>query len=173
MFFPYITFLYFPVYIAAYFVLLFLFPYFFRQPLPRVARRSVQSLAYVVIVTSFFFIVSAVVPDEDFGNRILHSLGGGFVAMLICFYAARDSKVRISKFQFFVLSFLLVTALGVGNEIAEFFGQNYAGLVFAPNINDTWLDLISNTVGLLLCEAFVVPLFPARGWSVSGGNAKD
>ncbi len=162
MSFPYVTFLYFPVYITAYFVLLFLFPYFFKQSLPKVTSRSVQSLAYIVLVTSFFFILSAVVPNEELGNRILHSMGGGFTAMLMCFYAARDSKVVITRVQFFVFSFLLVTALGVGNEIAEFFGQYYTSLVFAPTINDTWLDLISNTVGILLGAAVFVPFFKIR-----------
>ncbi len=53
----------------------------------------------------------------ELSNRVLHVFGGGFLAFLICFLAALDSRVRIRRFQFFLFSFLIVIALGVANEI--------------------------------------------------------
>ncbi len=44
----------------------------------------------------------------------------------------------------------MVMTLGVGNEIIEFLLHNYTGLQFSTAINDTWLDLVSNTVGAVL-----------------------
>ncbi|MBM3204789.1 hypothetical protein FJZ48_02295 [Candidatus Uhrbacteria bacterium] len=79
------------------------------------------------------------------------------MAYMVCFIAAKDSRVSISKFSFFVFSVLIVTGLGVANEIIEFIGQNYFHYLFAPHINDTWLDLISNTVGIAVGSACFVP----------------
>ena len=75
------------------------------------------------------------------------------MSFFICFRVVRDSRLLISKFQFFVFSVLVVTAMGVGNEIVEFVLQNYMPLVFSVDINDTWLDLISNGLGMLLGAA--------------------
>ena len=155
---------YFLLYTLAYIGLLFFFPLFFQQSLPKLNVRSLYSVLGICAVWIFFFAISEIVgvSFEEWGNRILHAMAGGFTALLMCYVALRDSKVVITRFQFTILSFLLVTALGVGNEIAEFFGQYYTDLVFAPTINDTWLDLISNTVGALLGIAVSMPFL---AWS--------
>ena len=154
-----VTLIYLLAYPAAYVAVFFVFPYFFGAKAPKLGMQSVYSILKILAVFLLFFVLSEVVQDEELGNRILHSMAGGFTALVMCFYAASDSKVVITSFQFSVFSFLLVTTLGVGNEIAEFFGQRYTSLVFAPHINDTWLDLISNTVGALLGMAVLVPFF--------------
>ena len=103
------------------------------------------------------FAISFSIADPEWSNRLLHALGGGFVAFFVCFLVARDSQIDITRFQFFVFSFLLVTAFGVGNEILEFAIQHYLDLTFARDVADTWLDLVSNTVGVLVAAAIMVP----------------
>ena len=159
MFFTFVTIFYLIVYPFTYLVLFFLFPYFFGQPPTRVSWRSVPSVVFIMLLSLLFFAISAAVPDEELSNRMLHVLAGGLTAFLVCFLAMRDSKVKITKFQFIVFGALMVIAMGVANEVVEFFGQNYTTLIFAQNINDTWLDLISNTVGIIIGTICLMPFF--------------
>lgn len=153
---------------AAYCGLFFLFPVFFGQPIARLPRRSLSSMALVLLLYALVLLVMIATPNVALGNRIIHMFGGGFLAFLVCVLAARDAGVAPGKFQFFVFSVLLVTALGVGNEIAEFVLQNYVlkAHLFANSINDTWLDLVSNTLGALVAGALFVP-FAGPGRSMS------
>lgn len=144
----------------SYIILFFLFPYFFKGELPKISVRSLGSIAIIFVASITSFVVSEMIPDPELKNRVLHGLGGGFVAFLVCFLAARDSNVAITKFQFFILSVLVVTAMGVGNEIVEFFVQEYfpfIHFVFSAGPLDTWLDLVSNTVGILVAAVCFVP----------------
>lgn len=144
----------------SYFILFFLFPYFFKGELPKITHHSLRSVAIIAGASVASFIISELIPDPELKNRVLHGLGGGFVAFMICFLAVKDSKVTITKFQFFILSVLIVTAMGVGNEILEFFVQQYVPslhFVFSAGPLDTWLDLMSNTAGILVASACFVP----------------
>ena len=144
----------------AYVGLCALFPHFFENAFLKPGAISKKSLAYIVAFACVVFVVSAGISDMELSNRVLHVFGGGFLAFFICFLAARDSRVRIRRFQFFLFSFLIVIALGVANEILEFFLQNYFHFGFTRNVNDTWLDLISNVAGALiasLCLLLFVP----------------
>lgn len=142
---------------GAYGALFFFFPLFFRGAASPLNRRALHSVAYIAVAVSLIFVVSLSVPDRELGNRILHAFGGGFLSFMICFLAVRDSGLKITRFQFFVFSLFIVTFLGVTNEITEFFLQNYLGFHFADTINDTWLDLLSNTVGALIASVCFVP----------------
>ncbi len=148
-------------YALFYFAAYFLYPYFFEGRAVKPTDRSWISI--VVIVLAFFaaYSASAVIQDLQLRNRVLHAFGGGFLASLICWLAVRDSRLRIGRFRFFVFTFLLVMTLGVANEIAEYFLQGRTGMVFATDVNDTWLDLLSNAVGALLGWACLTP-FVAR-----------
>lgn len=144
----------------SYLILFFLFPYFFKGKLSKISVRSLRSIVIIFVASIASFIISEMIPDPELKNRVLHGLGGGFVAFLVCFFAARDSNVAITKFQFFILSTLIVTAMGVGNEIAEFFVQVYfpfIHFVFSAGPLDTWLDLVSNTIGIGVAAACFVP----------------
>ena len=88
-----------------------------------------------------------------------HGLGGGFLAFGVCFLAAKFSEVKLGRARFALFSFLLVTALGVLNEVIEFILQNYFDFFFTAKVNDTWLDLISNWVGILVAGLIFVPLW--------------
>ncbi len=142
--------------------LLFFFPYFFEKRKVVLSRRSIISLVWIAGLSLLAYFVSYNISDQQLGNRILHAFGGGFLALLTSFFAARDSKVQITKFQFFVMSLLLVTSLGVANELAEFVMQTVTGTMFTDSLIDTWLDLTSNTVGLLLASAIGIPLLHAK-----------
>jgi hypothetical protein len=133
----------------AYFFLEHLFNLFFERHLAHVSKRTIGSVITIILSSSVVYLITYLIPNADLSNRFLHMIGGGFLSVMVCFLVVKDSRIHISKFQFFIFSFFIVTALGVGNEIAEFFLQNYFGHIASTSINDTWLDLISNLMGIL------------------------
>ncbi len=148
------------LYAAVYLFLYFFLPVFFQQKTQPLAKRSADSIGLIVLLSLAIFVLTAAVQDQEISNRLLHIFGGGFLALTTCFLVVRDTKLKITKFQFFVISFLIVTALGVGNELLEFLLQSTTGTIFSPTPTDTWLDLLSNTIGALLASACLIPLFP-------------
>lgn len=144
---------------ATYLIVYFLAPWIFKQPLPRFGRANVISIAFILIASLIAFGISGLPHDPWWQNRLLHGLGGGSLAFLVCFLAFRDNALPLNRLQFFILGFLIVTALGVANELAEFFGQKYLALSFARTIEDTWLDLASNTIGAVLLGTVLSVLF--------------
>lgn len=137
-----------PVYAFAYVFFLQCYGLFFKGTLISLRNVSFRSIAFIVAACFGVFAILMLTPDLILRNRLQHGLGGGFIAFLVCFFAAQDSKVRMTRFQFIALSILIVTSLGAANEILEFYLQNYLGLTMATTLNDTWLDLISNTIGI-------------------------
>lgn len=148
---------------ATYFILYFLFSIFFKNTITRPNHKSVYSIIYVVIFSLLSYLIVYVIPNEWWSDRVLHLLGGGAVSFFLCFLVVKDSKLNIGRFQFFIFSFLIVTALGVGNEIIEFFLQHYFNIIFASTVTDTWLDLISNLIGTLIAAAVLVPFIKNNG----------
>lgn len=141
---------------AAYLGLYFLMPFLLSQKPAFLTRRSLHSILLIIGLSLLVSYGAAHIPDPVIGNRILHALGGGFLAFLACFLAARDSRIAIHRPQFIILSLMIVTALGVGNELAEFALQSITGFPFTDSLTDTWLDLLSNTTGALVA----IPLIP-------------
>ncbi len=135
---------------------------FFVGSLAPLRRRSLLSIVLIFLFCAAAFTVSLMIPDKEFGNRVLHALGGGFVAFFVCFRAVRDTRLPITRFQFFILGALTVTAMGVGNELLELLLQTTLGFFFSQNPYDTWLDLLSNTVGILVAAAVMVPFVPKK-----------
>ena len=142
-----------------YFILLALFPLFFSQKITTSRKKSFIPLVYIVIFSLLVYVVSFSIQNLDLSDRILHIFGGGFLGFFICFLAAKNSGVRITTFQFFLFSVLTVTTLGVANELLEFFLQTYFGYISAATVTDTWLDLASNTVGIILASICFVPFY--------------
>lgn len=141
----------------AYFLLYQLFSLFFKNTTASLNTKSVSSIVLIVILSFISYAVSLSIEDKQLSNRVLHAFGGGFLSFLICFRIVKDSKLKIGKFQFFVFSFMVVCAMGVGNEVLEFFLQKYTDFVFANSPTDTWLDLMSNTAGTLIGSVLLVP----------------
>jgi len=134
----------------AYFGLYFLFPYFFENKIRKLTSKSFYSISAIIILSLIGYHISAIIPNFELSNRFLHAFGGGFMGFFVCFLVAKDSLVKISKFKFLLFSAMIVLTLGIGNEIMEFTLQNTTSMIFSTHINDTWLDLISNTVGVLV-----------------------
>jgi len=145
----------------AYVVLGFLFTMFFRNERPRPDHLSLASVGYIAAASLLSYLVAFSVSDPALGNRLLHVLGGGFLAFFVCFLVVRDGRLAIGRLRFFVFSFLVVMALGVANEMLEYVLQNYAGFLFAADPNDTWLDLMCNVAGALIGGACFTPLVRA------------
>lgn len=142
---------------TAYIGLSFLFPFFFKNTITRLNSKFLYSIFYIISISFIIFFVSSIFLDDETANLVLHIFGGGFLSFFVCFRAARDSRVTINRFQFFVFSFLIVTALGVVNEIVEFIGQDYLHMIFAVGVSDTWLDLVNNWTGALIASVCFVP----------------
>ncbi len=141
----------------AYILFIWLFSYFFAGKTARIPERAIVSLPIIFFLSLIGYAVSFQFNDIEVGNRVMHGFGGGFLAFLVCFLAVADSKLKIDRVRFFIFAFLLVTAMGVANEIAEFVLQQYGTLASATSVTDTWHDLISNTVGALLAAAVFLP----------------
>ena len=142
---------------VVYFILLSLFPIFFGQKITLPQRKPFLSIICIIAFSVFAYVVSYSIQNVDLSDRVLHILGGGFAGFLVCFFAVRDSRIHINKLQFFLFSTLIVIALGVANELAEFLMQYYNVLISATTVEDTWLDLASNVVGILIASACFVP----------------
>lgn len=145
-------------YAIAYAAVSFLSALFFSGKLPRFGRESVRSIVILAVLIAAVFAVVAFIPGEELGNRFQHAVGGGVLGIVLCFLVFRDQRIRVKRFQFFVWSVLVVTALGVCNELFEFFAQSFSTMIFADNPLDTWRDFASNTVGIALA-APVATLF--------------
>ncbi|GEM_PF-730431 len=143
---------------AAYIFLYFLFGLFFKNKIIPLNPNAWRSILLILLFHSLVQIGIWSIPDPEWSNRFQHAIGGGFLSFIICFVVAKDSKIRIQPLQFLVWSFLVVTALGVANEMVEFFLQTTTPLVFTTGLEDTWLDLLSNWVGVLLAAGCLMPL---------------
>jgi hypothetical protein len=150
------------VYIAAYFVLFFGIPLFFGTARPEIKGRSIVSIAIIFVFYFVVLFVSGLISDPGLANRVIHTFGGGFLIVVTFFLAAKDCETSIGVFQFIVLGMSLAALFGVANEVAEYVLQNHLGFVFADSVNDTWLDLISNTIGMSLATACLAPFVMKR-----------
>lgn len=119
--------------------------------------------SFVIIMVSSLLIsaISLTVP-HGLDNRFLHAFGGGFMAVLVCFISFKNHDFKMSRFQFAIMAILLGMAFGTANEMFEFFLQSNFGLVANASLNDTWLDLASNTVGMFIALPLLLPFVRTR-----------
>jgi hypothetical protein len=142
----------------SYFPIRYLLLYFFQTSKPRaIGSQWIVSCLAIIVFSLGVYIVSYAIPDLEWGNRIVHAFGGGFLAYMVAFLAAKDSGLAPDRVKFFIFTFMLVMTLGIGNEVVEYLLQNVFNFTAAPHINDTWLDLISNIVGTLLAAGLFTP----------------
>lgn len=127
---------------------------------PRAAIRSILLILLVSFAADF---ASFSISDWQLANRVLHVFGGGFAGCLVAALAARDMGLAIGRVRFAILAALIVTALGMGNELVEFALQRYAHFRFAAGPLDTWFDLASNVAGIALGVLSFAWLVPRRG----------
>lgn len=149
-------------YALAYFGMYAFFPMILGQRLYKPTKLSAFAIVLILILISATIIITMGRHNEFWPNRFEHAFGGGVIMMLAAYLAQKDSRTRMTRFQFFALSALLVTALGVANEILELYVYFAFGYNFANSVLDTGFDLLSNTVGILLASLVLVPLYKPR-----------
>ena len=82
----------------------------------------------------------------------MHFLGGA-VAALLFVYAVKSYRIRfVERWQPWISLFLFVSALGVLNELFEFF---LSFTQFAVEGGDEWWDLAANTAGAYAAYIFI------------------
>ncbi|MEA4910619.1 MAG: hypothetical protein VB048_07585 [Bacteroidaceae bacterium] len=142
-------------YIILYVMLNYAFQFIFKG---KINKKTLKKKSFLIILFSGIFIFSIVffIKDPEFANRVQHAIAGGFLTMLISYLSFKDSEVKLNKLQILILTALIVTFLGVLNEIFEFFVQMNTSLVFALSVNDTWLDLTANSFGIILGSVFIL-----------------
>jgi hypothetical protein len=139
----------------SYIALSYLFTYFFESRAPRFHVSDIYAILGVAVYLLVVFYVTRHIPNDFWANRFLHAFGGGFAAYIICYLVARAQHLHVGPIKFLVFSCMVVTSLGVANELMELFLQINTHLVFADSITDTWLDLLSNSVGILLAAGIL------------------
>lgn len=151
----------------AYVALAYAFAWFFAGARARLTAaqvlRAIVPIAFVVVTADA---VSIAIVDWQLSNRVLHIFGGGFAGFLTCALAARDAGLSIGRLRLIAIAALIVTFMGVANELLEFALQQYAHFRFAAGPLDTWFDLASNTVGIALGAALFTWLVPRRSPSL-------
>jgi len=145
----------------SYVVLSYGLPWFFEGRRARLSPNALRSILVIALSASIAFFVSFQIEDIQLANRALHMLGGGFVAFLACVLAARDTGLTIGRLRFFIVATLLVTFMGVANELVEFVLDTYTSLLFSSSRIDTWLDLASNVLGILIAAVCLLSFVPA------------
>ncbi len=126
-------------------------------------RRAYGSILLIVATSAIGYALSYAIPDPWWANRALHVVGGGITTTLTCFLAARESMPHMRRRRFLMIAIMAVTILGVANEMAEFGLQHLTGVIYAPDMEDTWWDLASNTAGMLLSLPVLFFLYKKAG----------
>jgi hypothetical protein len=143
--------------VVVYSVLYVFFQKIFTQKYKPFSSKSLFSIVTLTILSiATYYISFNLFSDPVIGNRFLHAFGGGFMLFLVINAALQDAKIRLGRLVLFVVGFMIVTLLGLFNEVLEAFLQQHIDFVFSPSLTDTLLDLVSNTVGFLL--AYLVSL---------------
>lgn len=144
----------------AYVLLAYGLAWYFGTGVPvRLSWRAAAAIALMAIVGDA---ASTVVPDWQLANRALHVFGGALPAYLACILAARAAGLTIGRARIVLAAALMVTALGVANEHVELVLQQFWHLRFAAGPLDTWLDLASNTAGIVLGALLLLPFTPGK-----------
>lgn len=111
---------------------------------------------YIAIIIIFFFLSLLCVlwiKNPDIANRVQHALAGGTIMTLIWYLSYLSSWVKIRSFALWNILFLIAMFFGICNELLESILQLKFGLIFAPNLQDTWYDLWANSLGIILCAS--------------------
>lgn len=136
-------------YIISYFLFTYFFQIFFNW---KISKTNFSLMD--IFIFSFVFILIIYFSNNivwwEFWNRIQHAFWWWFTIVMILFFSLKASLIKVNKIQFFFLSFLIASTFWVFNEMIEFLGQNYWKILFAPDINDIWLDLYANEFGIFL-----------------------
>lgn len=140
----------------AYLPVSFVFRKFFASSKNHLLKKSILSFLIIAATSILISAISLTMPHGP-DNRFLHAFGGGFMIVLVCFLSCKNHGFNISKFQFAIIALLLGTAFGTVNELLEFFLESNFDLATNTSLNDSWLDLTSNTVGIFIALPVFLP----------------
>lgn len=135
-------------YIICYFLFAYFLQIFFLWKISKTKFEIFHIWLFSFLFLIFIYISNILIAWE-FWNRVQHALWWGFMIVLIVFFSLKSTFLKISKIQFFFLSFFIASTFWVFNEMIEFLWQNYLHMHFAPNINDIWLDLYANEIWIV------------------------
>jgi hypothetical protein len=114
-------------------------------------------LAWYLWVASGLWVLSQLLPNVPISPETdtftMHFIGG-ITAAVLYIYVMRAYNLKFSHtWQLWVGLYLFVSALGVLNELFEFF-LDESGLMPMPS-DDTWWDLTANTLGAFMAYALI------------------
>lgn len=112
----------------------------------------------VGVVFGVLAVLSYDVFSDLVANWILHSVGGGAVTALTYFYFKAHVRPKWSWRVDAVMLFMLVSALGLINELAEYAYELAHLGTMSFDTHDTWRDLVANSAGALLTWTIVSSL---------------
>ena len=116
---------------------------------PRSRQLSYRQAAPYLLASTGLWLAALFLPNlpisPDTTTFTMHFTGGVVTSVLFLF-ACRAYGLKFHyAWQGWLLLFAFVSALGVLNELLEFFLDEFA-IMPAPN-TDTWWDLLANTLG--------------------------
>lgn len=137
-------------YIFCYIIFIPFFQKFFDHRIEIKNNIKTSSILIILLLSIILGFIIFAIRDEELANRFQHAIFGGTLFSSSLFLSLKDSKVKINLWKSSVIIFLLTTTFGVFNELLEFWLQSFLPIRFATSIEDTWLDLASNAVGILV-----------------------
>lgn len=106
----------------------------------------------LLFIASVLFFISWYLPSPDIQGQYTafttHFVGGGMFSAFLWLYIKKQLAKDYSWWQDLVAIYLLVSALGVANELFELLVTQLHLAKITPT--DTWWDLLANTLGALL-----------------------
>lgn len=118
----------------------------------------------ILIIAGLIYFVSWYLPSPKVDQMqtafMTHFVGGGIFSGIVWVYVRKQLGLNYRPLQDLVFTYILVSALGVANELFEFFITR-TGLASLTSY-DTWWDLVANTSGALLFWFVYFIYRPAR-----------
>lgn len=105
-----------------------------------------------LFVASVLFFISWYVPSPLLRgvdtNFMTHVVGGGLFTGFLWLYLSRALGAKQNWWQSLIMMYVLVSALGVANELFEFAAVEAGWAHIGPS--DTWWDLLANNLGVFV-----------------------
>ena len=131
------------IFIAVYFILPLVLPLFVKG----VPKSKMPLVIAAVLYFISWFLPSPLIEGQN-TFFITHLVGGGIFTGFVWLYIKNFYNLKISPLAEIILLYLLVSALGVTNELFEFVFTKLG--IFSVNPFDTWWDLLANTLGAVI-----------------------
>lgn len=111
-----------------------------------------------LVVVSLMSVTASMLAFIDggrLGNILLHAIGGGMATACTYEYLKAHLRFKLNWRLDLAGLFLIVSAFGVLNELAEFAAEAAGMGIFSVDSQDTWRDFVANTVGAVIVWLYV------------------